>query len=188
MFLKKLGSSKIVTVVVFLSIVFIGLITNLAKSNMNDAVISATLSEMNQIGVQLELLLEGILEEGEDDLSLLAEYVAKNNVAFDEVGLYLENQSQSEEFDALYYIDPEGNGYSLEGDYYDFSDSEAYNHALNNEFVVTEPQVSFEADEMAFDFAAPVIVDDEVIAVLYSEAYLSDFLKSVELSTEGIWS
>ncbi len=185
MFFKKFSSINIVSVVVFLSIVFIGLITNFAKSNMDKAVISATLSEMNQIGVQLEILLEETLYESEDDLSLLAEHIERNNITFDEIGVYLESQSQSKEFDALYYIDPEGNGYSLEGDYHDFSDSVTYNHALNNEFVVTEPQVSFEADEMAFDFAVPVIVDDEVIAVLYSEAYLNDFLKSLELSTEG---
>ncbi len=185
MFFKKLGSINIVSVVVFLSIVFIGMITNLAKSNMDKAVISATLSEMNQIGVQLELLLEEILEESEADLSLLAEYVEKNNIAFDEIGSFLKSQSQSEKLDTLYYIDPEGAGYSLDGDYYDFSDNEAYIHALNNEFVVTEPQVSFEADEMAFDFAVPVIIGDELVAVLYSEAYLNDFLKSVELSTEG---
>ncbi len=185
MVFKKFKSINIVSVVVFLSIVFIGLITNYAKSNIDKAVISATLSEMNQIGVQLEILLEEILEESEEDLSLLAEYIEKNDVTFDEIGVYLESQSQSVEFDKLYYIDTEGNGYSLEGDYYDFSGSEAYNHALKNEFVVTEPQVSFEADEMVFDFAVPVIVDDEVIAVLYSKAYLNDFLKSVELSTEG---
>ncbi len=185
MLFKKIGSINIVSVVVFLSIVFIGLITNLAKSNMDKAVISATLSEMNQIGVQMEVLLEQILEENEDDLSLLAEYIEKNNVEFDGIGSYLENQAQADEIDTLYYIDTAGNGYSLDGVERDFSGNEAYLHALKNEFVVTEPQVSFEADEMAFDFAVPVIVDDEVVAVLYSEAYLSDFLKSVALSTEG---
>ncbi len=85
MFFKKFSSINIVSVVVFLSIVFIGLITNFAKSNMDKAVISATLSEMNQIGVQLEILLEEILEESENDLSLLAEYIEKNNISFDEI-------------------------------------------------------------------------------------------------------
>ncbi len=185
MLFKKLGSRKIASVIVFLSVVFIGLITNWAKNNMSDAVISATLSEMNQIGVHLEILLEEILEEGQDDLSMLAEYVAKNDVPFDEIGSFLESQSQSEEFDALYYIDVEGNGYTLDGTEYDFSNNETFLYALQNEFVVTEPQVSYEADELAFDFAVPVIVDDEIIAVLFSETFINDFLKSVELSTEG---
>ncbi len=185
MFLKKFRSRKIVTAIVFLAVVFIGLITNLAKSNMNDAIINATLSEMNQIGVQLEILLEEILEESENDLSLLSEYVAKDNVPFDEITTFLKSQSQSEKFDTLYYIDLEGNGYSLDGTERDFSNNETYQHALRNEFVITEPQVTFETDELAFDFAVPVIVNEEVVAVLYSEAIICDFLKSVALSTEG---
>ncbi len=185
MFSKKLGTINIVSVVVFLSIVFIGLITNWAKSNMNDAVISATLSEMNQIGVQSELMLEGILEDHENDLTLLAEYVAKNSVPFDEIALFLNGQSQSEDFDTLYYIDLEGNGYTLDGDYHDFSESKAYNHALNNEFIVTEPHLSLDKDDMVLDLAVPIIQEGNIVAVLYSEVFMNDFLKSVELSTGG---
>ncbi len=185
MFSKRLSSIKIVTVIVFLSIVFIGLLTNWAKSNTDDAVINATLSEMDQIGVQIELLLEDIIEEGRDDLLLMAKYAANNNVSFDELGTFLKSQSQSEEFDTLYYIDLDGNGYSLDGTPYDFSDNESYKHALQNEFIVADPLMSYETDEMVFNFAVPVVVENEVIAVLFSDAFMTDFLKSVELKTEG---
>ncbi len=76
MSLKKFISRRIVSVVIIISIVFIGVITNLAKTNMDKAVINTTLSEMNQIGVQIETSLEQTLKESKNDLLVLSEYIS----------------------------------------------------------------------------------------------------------------
>ncbi len=171
---KGVGSKKAATIVVAIAIVFIGLMINWGKSQMDSAIVDTTIGEMQQVGTQMNILLVDTLQEGRSSLALLADYVAEYGVTESNAVEFFALQSQSEEFETLYYVDLKGNGISREGKVHDFSGNEAYMFALTEQFLVTSPHVSVTTNEMTFDIAVPVMVDDEVTAVLFSEVPLKN--------------
>ncbi len=172
-------------IIVFIAIVFIGLMINSAKSRTNDAIIDSTLSEMEQIGKQVERSLEETLCEGEENLSLLAQYAAQEDVSGTAAVRFFNMQAQAEAFDVLYYIDLEGNGISMDGNEQNFSDNESFQHAKQNDFHITEPHVSIESGEIVFGISVPVVNDGEVTGVLFGESSMDGFFEVLEENTSG---
>ncbi len=171
-FIKK----HVLTVVVFIVIVFIGLIINWARATSSDAIIESTFDELDQIGKQHQLQLTNLLNETTDDLSLFAEFIVKNNVDSEDIVDYMKHQSQSAEFDNLHYIDLDGNGVSIDNKHHDFSENTAFLSALENEKIFKTPHISSQTKNIVFDLAVPVVKDGESIAVLFCEISISDFI------------
>ncbi len=178
-------SNPIVSTIIVLAILFIGALINSAISVTNKAVIDATLSEMDEVGTQIEIMVEDTLRHGKEDMSRLAQYVASDGVATQDIVDYLRTQSQSEAFKVLYFVDINGNGTSVDNDVKDFSDHEAYINALNNKFTSNQPRVSTETDEIIFDITVPIIRNGEMIGFLYSESSLGDFFETMDSNTDG---
>ncbi len=176
---KKFFSRHILTIVVTVSIVAIGLILRGVDVFADDAIIESAFDEMDQIGVQYQILLTGMLEETVDDLSLFAESISEDNITSENVVEYFSTQSQTEEFSSLYYVDLDGNGISSENNLYNFSENRAFQKALEDEFYVDVPQISEETSTIVFDVAVPVKQNNEPIAVLFCELSVDNFFEMV---------
>ncbi len=158
---------------------------NSAKSRTNSAIIDSTLSEMEQIGKQVELSIEETLYEGEESLSLLAQYAAREGVTGMAAARFFSTQALSEAFDILYYIDIDGNGISVYGNEKSFSENEIFQHAKQNDYYITEPHASVETGEIVFGISVPVIKDGEVTGVLFGETSMEGFFEVLEENTAG---
>ncbi len=172
---NKQKSKITVSVIVAVAIVFVGIMINLARGTMYDAMIESTISELSHIGAQIDLLLGDAISEGVEDLEIIADAVAENDADEEDIISFINSYSQSTNFESLYYIDINGNGISLNGEMKDFSDDSSYLSALDNEFSITDPHVSFDNQIMVFGLAVPVNRDGEVIAVLLSEIAVDEF-------------
>ncbi len=176
---KSFISKNMITIVVILVIVFIGALITWTGIISDDAVIESTIDEMEQIGLQYQVLLENALEEANSKLSIFAEVIAENNVDSENVVEYFSTQSQVREFDNLYYIDLEGNGVSKDNEYHDFSENQSFLNALENEFQIEDPYISSETSEVVFNLAVPVIEDDKITAVLICDVPVDNFFELI---------
>ncbi len=172
---QKNSSKKLLTIVVIVSIVFVGAIINLARDAMDEAMVESTMSELSQIGAQVEMLLGDAIDEGIEDLELLADAIIENDAENENVIDFLNSQSQAKEFDSLYYIDLDGAGVSTTGDSYDFSENISFINALDNDLTIASPHLSVEAETIVFDIAVPVTRGEDVVGVLFSEALTESF-------------
>ncbi len=139
-----------------------------------------------EINSQIEVSLEENIDESLDDLSLLASYLEKNNITSETALDLLKEQSQTEEFETIYYIDINGRGIGLDGSERYFSDNVAFLSVLNNKFTITEPYVSSITGEDVYDVAVPITQNDQIVAVLLSEVSLTDIYESMRELTKGI--
>ncbi len=174
-FFKK----NIRSIIVFLTIVFIGLLVNMVRSITDDAIIESTFSEMEQIGGHYQDLLENSIEEAEDDLLLIAQLMADNDVNSENVAEFFESQSQVSEFETLYYIGLDGEGVSTDNEQYDFSENKSFINASNGETYIANPHVSEQTSSVVFDLSVPVIQNDEITGVLFCEINIYDFFEAV---------
>ncbi len=188
---SRILTSKIVlTLIIILAIVFIGIIINAGKNDTSSAVIESTIGELNQIGTQLEISLENVLNENVQDLLIFAQFVADNEITQDNVEEYFDGQSLVNKFDDVYYVNLDGNSISPTGEKRNLSGNEAFINAIGNDFYISEPYVSVEKDEIVFSISVPVVKEDEVVAILLSEASMDDFfqiLKNNSLGTSDIF-
>ncbi len=178
-------SKKVITAIVIVVIVAIGLLMSSGRQRISDAVISATLSEMNQVGKQMEILLEDIIDEGHESLTLLARYTASSDVTSETYLDFISTQSQAEQFAVLYYIDLEGNGISKTGNTFNFYGSDTYINTLANGFYITEPHVSLETNEVVFGISVSIIKNNQTSAILYGEVSMANFFEVMESGTAG---
>ncbi len=185
MVIHKTISNRLVTLIVFLSIVFIGLIINWAKANMDNAVIDTTLSEMDKVGNQVKVLLEETIKENIDDLSLLTDYISRYEIEEEYVIDFLKTQSQVEEFTSLYYVNTTGHGVTVDGSTFDFSTNTAYLNALESDYSLSNPYISLTDDTMVFDIAVPVVIESKTVGVLISQISIENFYQFIELNTDG---
>ncbi len=117
----KQTSKKTATISVIVAIVSLALLANWFQFAANDAVLDSTRREMTKSVEQMEIRVEESIEEGIDDLTLLAQYIAKSGIPFQNTDEYLSSQSQSSGFSSLYYVALDGVGVSAEGELRDFS-------------------------------------------------------------------
>ncbi len=136
--------------------------------------------EMIENVQQFEIMMENIVDESIDDLSLLAKYIAKSNTEDENIVDFLKCQSQIEEFDNLYYIRLNGKGINLNNNQYDFSQNTTFIKALDSNFSISDPHISVNTGEFVFDIAVPVIKDDKTIAVLISETSMKNISAIIE--------
>ncbi len=176
---KKFISKHAITMVVFIAIVIIGLLVNYVRGVSDQAVIESTFDEMDQIGLQYQILLSNTLEGAADDLTIFAEFIAKNDVDKENIVEFMNTQSQADEFEQLYYIELDGSGVSKDNKYLDFSDNPSFKHALENKVYVEDPHISLDNSEIVFDLAIPVMNGDEPTAVLFSEVSVNDFFQTI---------
>ncbi len=183
----KNNSKKLLTLIVVLTVVLIGLLINMSRDNVRNAVSETALKELHQTGAQMQIILDDTLEEGKEELTFLANYIVKNNVPFHEIGAFLRTQSQIEGFKSIYSIDLNGNGVSLDDLKRDFSENEAFLNAIDNAFYVPFPVISTENNEIEFEICVPIIKDGVVLSALYAEIQLFDFFDIVmnNIGTSG---
>ncbi len=171
------------TIGVIVVTLIITLLANLFRFSAQEAVINATVSEMEQIGAQMQIILEDAIIEAEIDLSLLSEYASKNNISKENAVDFLDSQSQTEKFNNLFYVDLEGNGINVEGKTYDFSQYSAFHYATEKDSHITNPYISAEKEEFVFKIFVPVTQNNEVTAVLCAEIIISDFFEIMKENT-----
>ncbi len=177
---QSMASKMLSTIVVIVSIAFMGILINWGKSVTDDAIISSTIDEMQQIGLQAEIQFEDNLEQDHGALSLLAEYIVRYDVDEDSIAEFLDYQSQTDEFDAVYYIGLDGEGISSKNTTSDFSDNDAFLYALENDYFVSEPTLSSDNSAILFDISIPIIKNGEVIAVLLAQTSIDNFVESID--------
>ncbi len=173
------------TIGVIIVTLIIAVLSNWFRESAIQAVINSTLSEMQKIGRQQEYALETEIKEAQSDITLIAEYLADADVSEENVLDLFNMQSHVEKFDFLYYVDLDGNGISSDGESYDFSTSEAFSTALENEFFVTIPEISFELNRIAFGVSVPIVQDNEVSAILFGEVSMEEFFRDYQAETDG---
>ncbi len=176
---RKFFSKHVKTIIVAIAIATIGFLINWVVLVADEATIESAYDEMEQIGVQHQILLTTMLGEAENELLLFAKSIVQNNVDSDNIVEYFNTQSQVERFDNLYYIELDGRGTSVDGACYNFSENESFIHSLNNNFYIEKPHVSSITSEIVFDLAVPVIKNNKPIAVLFCEVSAKDFLDTI---------
>ncbi len=146
-------------------------------------------NQMEETISQLELLLEKIVEESENDLSLLADCVASADVTYDTAVSFFHSQSHAKKFNNLYYIRLDGQGISAQKIIYNFADNETFRQALSNDFVVSDPFISPENGKFVFDIAVPVKKDNKIVAVLLTGISMNDFHEiMIDMTRENGWA
>ncbi len=171
-------TTRITVIGIFIAFLVVALLMFWFAYSADVALLNATLREAEKNGEQLEIKMEGNIKESVNDLEQLAEYTADSDVTSENAVDFLNSQSQSEGFDALYYVQLDGKGFSVKNYVRNFSDSELFSCALEKEYFVSDPHVSSETDMIVFDISVPVIKNDEVTAVLICEISIADFLNS----------
>ncbi len=182
--LIKMSFKKIVTdtmplIVTVCSIVVLAVMILVDSMLVQGEFESFGFKEIEQIKVEIEVDIENNIEESEDDLSLVAEFVVKNNVTEQNAVEFLNSQSQVQEFETLYYVNLDGNGVSADGTTKDFSNSEAFKGALNDEFIITNPMISEDTNEAVLEVAVPVLENEQVTAVLISENSIQEIYDNI---------
>ncbi len=168
--------------------IIIAILASWFNLSADRAVVDATISEMEQIGVQMEIILENSLKENLDDLVLISEYLIKNDVNEDTILRFFDNQSQINEFNNLYYITQDGQGISADTSDHtlrDFSNDESYLTALEQDYHITEPHLSSDTNDLIFEIFLPVKQANEIKAMLFCEVPLNGFLDNIESITSG---
>ncbi len=183
--LLKSRTNKISFVIVAITIILIGLLLNWGKASVNAAILNSAISETERIGAQLKLYLEEALEEGIEDLTLIAKYMSNERVTEESAVDFLISQSHAEKFNVLYYVDLHGQGVMQSGERRDFSNNKSFLNALKKDSFIDNPRISHENDEMVFDIAVPVIIDDELSAVLCSQLFLDAIFDISSEHTKG---
>ncbi len=178
--------TKIITTVVAIVVAcIIGGLASWFQFAAEGAVLDASRGEMEQIGGHLEDCLESAIEEYIEDLSLLSNYISESKVSDENAIDILMEQTQVKEFENLYYIDLDGTGISVKNEVLDFSETALFEHAVHEEFYISEPYTLSESNDMVFSIAVPIMKNGEVTAILSEETSLEGFLDTVKESVEG---
>ncbi len=170
---------NMVTLIVFIIIVAIGVLVNWVRGVSEDAIVKSSFEEVERIGTQYKNFLENILQESEEDLMLIAQSISDNDIDGDNVVEFFKSQSQTNEFDLLYYIDTDGNGISRYNEKQDFSNSNLFNNAMNYDYDTTNSYIALMVDEKVFCIVVPVIKSGETVAMLYSQISIEYFFDEI---------
>ncbi len=182
--IKIINYIKFPLAIFFAAIILIGFAIYGYNSVLSEEVHRNAALEVDEIQAQLKLYLENELDETQDDLAIFASYLAKTETTRDGVIEFLNAQSQTEEFDELYFISPDGEGLAKDGSKKDFSSNETFNEAMNNNSVISLPYV--EGGTSYLDIAAPAIKNGEVCGIMMTQVSLDGFYQLIsDLISEG---
>ncbi len=184
---KRLFFSKLSIIIITIFFIIISALIFCYVTTVDDEVLDVTRIKMEDINVQMGLEVERSIEESEDDLSLLSQYASNADINSENAIEFLSSQSQGEEFEALYYIDLDGNGISLTQETFDFSTNKSFTQAKNNEFQIAEPHISPITGEIVFDVAVPVTQNDVITGVLLSEVPINDLYEILDDTAKSGW-
>ncbi len=156
------------------------------NSLLSEEVRKNALSEIEEMQTQLELYLESEISETQDDLTLLVDYLVKSELTHESILDFLNNQSQTQEFDELYFVAPDGQGFSKENHKKDFSSNQTFENALKNANVISTPYISSENQSSVIDIAVPVVTDNQIYGVMITTVSLDEFYQLIsDLIAEG---
>ncbi len=172
-------TKNIITLIIVMTMLFIGLLINWVRIIADDAIIESSIDEMEQKGKQYQIMLEGTLEETSNELRNFADFMAEHYVIGDSIVEFMNQQSQSKEFNNLHYIEFDGSGISLEGEVRDFSEHSSFLQALEHEFSIGTPYISMENSDVVFDLFMPVIKNGETQAVLFCQVSVNEFFETI---------
>ncbi len=184
--IKTFGTRKLAYFFSISSILLVFVLLYVYNMIAQDELHAVAAQEIEQIKKQLDVAFEDSIEESEDDLSLLASYVAKNIKPNEDVIDFLNTQSQTEEFENLYHVNLDGIGISTQRIERNFSKNSVFLSALKNEFILSPPYKSSITGEIVLDVAVPVIKDDKVITVLFSEHSIESLFERISELMFGI--
>ncbi len=182
----KLSFSKAPLIVAVIIIFVFILVIIFDNFIIKEELTKVAYKDAEEINSQIEILLEENIDESLDDLSLLADYLENNNITVDTAIDLLKAQSQTEEFQTIYYIELDGKGIGLDGSVKDFSDNSAFLSALKNEFTITNPYISLTTGKEVYDVAVPFTKNGQIDAVLLSEFSLDEIYETMVELTKGI--
>ncbi len=148
-----------------------------------DAVNDSTLQEMEEIGAQMKLSMESVINDGVEEVNHLAQYIADNDITKDNVVEYFATQSQTQEFDELYYVELDGNGISADGENYNFADGDTFLSALDKESHIITPNKETVEGEMKFAITVPITKEDVIQGYLVGCAVMDGFSEIIENAT-----
>ncbi len=157
------------TISIIIITLIIAILANWFQASSNQTVIDSTLREIENIGSQMEQSLESAINEGIDDLTLLAQKATEENINYQNATVYFDSQSQTVEFNTIYYIDEHGKGISAKNNEFDFSDAESYIEATKNNIYVTQPYFSNESGSIVVGIFVHIIDNDKNSGMLYGE-------------------
>ncbi len=177
----KPKSSIHTTIGIVIVTLILATLANWFRILADDAILNATKNAMMQQISPMEFRLEDTISESYEDLSLLAKYIANENVTIENAAEYIKTQSQAEKFDELYYISLDGTAISYENELFDFSNNSYVKKALEeNSFVITQPHISKLNDILVFNIVIPITQNGVTTAVLMSESSINDFYTALE--------
>ncbi len=156
-------------------------------TTVDDEILKITRMKVESINKETGLEIGRNIEESENDLNLLSEYASDYEINYGNAVSFLSSQSQVEEFDALFYVDTNGNAISSNNEEYDFSDNASFILAMNNEFVVTEPYVSSVTGEVVYNIAVPIMVGNDITGVLLSEVPIDELCEVMDDTVKSGW-
>ncbi len=179
----KSRTSSIINIII--AIMIIAVLAIWFQRLADEAIINTTLSEMKEIGEHHEYALEEKILESEINLSLLATYIAKQDITLANAVDFLNEQSLVEIFDFVYYIDLNGNAVSNFNEQKNCLNKEHFIKALENEYYISPPVISIERNQIIFGVSVPVVKNGEISAVLFAEISMNDFFEHYRTETQG---
>ncbi len=184
---KKVFFNKLSIIIITIFFMLISGLVFLYVTTVDDEVLDVTRIKMEDISVRMGVEIERSIEESEDDLSLLSQYASNADINFENAAEFLKSQSQVEEFEALYYINLNGEGLSLNNETFNFEQNKSYIQALNDEFQIAEPHISPITGEIVFDVAVPVTQNGVITGVLLSEVSINDLYEIMDDTAKAGW-
>ncbi len=181
---KDINMSRISIIIVTLVCLAVTVLIGRYVMTVEKEILEVTCVKLKSLGVQVATEIERSIEESEDDLSLLAQYVGKADINLENAVDILQKQSQVEEFSCIYYVDLKGNGISTDGSKSNFAQNTTFLHSLDRDFVISMPHLSTKTDELIFDVAVPVLKNDVMTGVLLSEVPISDLHEIMDIKAK----
>ncbi len=172
---KQFIFDKLPLIVTFFCVIIFIIVLIWDNTIVRHEIQQAALEDVGKIEATLINNFSGELDEQQDDLSLIADYIAKQNVTSENITEFFNNQSQIQEFDDLYYITLDGTATNTDGAIHNFSENPLFKSILNNHEAVFRPLHSPAANELFIEFAVPVISNGRLTAILLSRNSTLDF-------------
>ncbi len=183
---RKYQFNKLVTITVVCTLVFIGLLINEGKRELESALSSSALDDLKQVANQTTLLLENSINQDLNDLSLLAQAISHEEIPSEFVGVLKNNEITQSTLLNLYYVDLQGQGESSTGQHSDFSQNQVFINALKQDYVVGTPYIDSLTNQLHVDLAVPIQDEDELMGVLYAKTSISQFEESLFINNRGV--
>ncbi len=177
---------------IFVTALIILLIISLIQwysSIIEDEIVDVARIEMEETVQQLDLFIEEIVATKIQDVTLIADFAAKNNIQLKNALEFFNSQSHTVKFDFIYFVDLDGKGISSQNIKVDFSKNNTFLKALDKDYAISNPYIFPYSGDFLLDIAVPVIQNDEVVGVIFTENSMNEIYSiMLEMSKETGWA